>query len=156
MVLAITLWWHSWASRSSYRPLSSRLISYATGKLDLPIVNPVNEGCTLLAVVSIFGGIMGNEYWTRESWFMGLHWNNVFIYPMVLFMAIGFVIKLNNKHFHYYQSHRSRTHNEVVCDVYSVGHSVFACGIPLRTPCHKNSREDPFLLVCLQFCQNHR
>ena len=68
--------------------MKSQLIRYATGKLDLGVINQVNEGLTTLYVVSIVSGIIGNEVWIRQSPIIDFTWNEVYTYPIVAFIVI--------------------------------------------------------------------
>lgn len=76
----------------SFRLCNSCLISYATGRLDLGVINQVNEGLLMVAIMAIIGGILGNEVWTQESVIKGITWAEAFIYPMyVLIVIVSFI-----------------------------------------------------------------
>jgi hypothetical protein len=85
------------ATPFSFRPCSSWLISYATGRLDLGVINQVNEGLLMIAIVAIVGGILGNEVWTQPSFITGINWAETFIYPMYALIIIVSFIQSGNQ-----------------------------------------------------------
>lgn len=57
--------------------MNSYLIRYATGSLDLPIVNVINEGLTSLMIIAIVTGALGNEIWIQPSIIPSLLWTEL-------------------------------------------------------------------------------
>lgn len=66
---------------------------YITGRLDLPIVNPVNEGLTLFMIVAVTTGIVGNHIWMMESGIMNLLWVDVAVVVFASFMSLSILLK---------------------------------------------------------------
>jgi hypothetical protein len=84
------------AMHFSSRRFNSWIISYATGRLNLGVINQVNEGLLMIALMAIVGGIIGNETWSRESIIPRLTLAQAFVYPMFLLIAIVSTIQLAN------------------------------------------------------------
>jgi hypothetical protein len=80
----------------SCRPCNSGLISYATGRLDLPLINEVNEGLTGLYIVAIVSGILGNHVWQLEVAYLKIKWSELYIYSMLAFVFISSIKRFGN------------------------------------------------------------
>ena len=74
-------------------PTSSSLNRYITGKLDLPIVNPVNEGLTAFIIVSLVSGIVGNYIWNEEIEILNITFLTLIVSIFVTIMGGSILLK---------------------------------------------------------------
>lgn len=81
-----------------YRSSNSGLKRLVVGRLDFGLINPVNEGLTLIWVVALFSGLAGNDIWRKQSPFFGLPYNTALLWTAFIVLFINTFLTLADQH----------------------------------------------------------
>lgn len=66
-----------------YQFYYATLEEYFVGGLFLPIINAVNEGVFLIIGICLFTGIVGSDFWLKDSVISGTSNNIIMFYVMI-------------------------------------------------------------------------
>lgn len=69
------------------------LEEYFVGGLFLPVINAVNEGVFLIISICIFTGIVGSDFWLKDSLIKGTSNNVLVFYALILSGSVVLLMK---------------------------------------------------------------